>query len=986
LSASEPERKALDKAVLHAGTPAKTYFDALRRPFSVVLHNMEGTPTPSPAYHETKVVLDALGAPTATKDALSRDCMTYSRSMLGAVLAQTSIDAGTRRAFTTAKGEHVKSWGERSFTMRSEYDTLRRPLRRYMHDGSTEKLVERLVWGEAHASVSANNLKAKLIQHYDQSGVMRCESYDFKGNPLEHKRRLATNYTTTVDWSAIATMTDPASILSTAGSLLHSEEFTHTAQYDALNRPTSLTTPDSTETKPTYNLAGLLDKVEARVRGAGTWTTFVSNIDYDEKARRTKITYSNDTETTYSYDKLTFRLSSFETKRATGNKTLQKLTYTYDPVGNIVIVKDESDQTLLFSAATIPSNDAEYTYDAVYRLVVALGREHEAGTTTQYDDTDVTDGHTIAHPNDPSGLRRYGQYFAYDAVGNITSMQHDLDAGQTGEWTRTYTYVSGKNRLSQTTQGGGNRNYSHDAHGNMTAMPHLNTIDWDYADQMRHVQVDAGGGQHVYFRYDAGGTRIRKVYEHDGLREERIYLGGYELYRKTIISTSVLDFERETMHFADDARRVCMVETKTRESGSAIGSPTPRYRFQLDNHLGTSCMECDSSGAIITYEDYHPYGTSAYRAWKTGTEVSAKRYRYTGKERDDETSLYYHGARYYAPWLGRWTAADPMGTVDGTNLYAYVRGSPVNLMDPNGLWPWDSDPVKEANPMALFQAQAALLNANLKLVGETAFPSELPKIVQETRKIAQSVGVKTGALEKLETKLGSPSETSRVDLAIAAPDKSYEGRTTHPTEENPTSQVSILQGDWNRLKQLTRSGTATTLGGLAKQAQALGKLVHEAAHEEVLANKALGADVRSLAKEYARAGVHLADPKTGKEVASFQLEEGPKGEVVPTLSGIDLPSPEVLEAKRDYFGEEVIAEGSEHIAAYQFFVGVATRVGVPDAAQKFATLVPKTSFGYIGTESLSVQGYDPKSQPETLHGVGTKITPHAMNIIREIQK
>ncbi len=84
------------------------------------------------------------------------------------------------------------------------------------------------------------------------------------------------------------------------------------------------------------------------------------------------------------------------------------------------------------------------------------------------------------------------------------------------------------------------------------------------------------------------------------------------------------------------------------------------------------------------YEDYHPYGTSAYRAWKTGTEVSAKRYRYTGKERDDETSLYYHGARYYAPWLGRWTAADPMGTVDGTNLYAYVRGSPVNLIDPSG--------------------------------------------------------------------------------------------------------------------------------------------------------------------------------------------------------------------------------------------------------------------------------------------------------------
>ena len=69
---------------------------------------------------------------------------------------------------------------------------------------------------------------------------------------------------------------------------------------------------------------------------------------------------------------------------------------------------------------------------------------------------------------------------------------------------------------------------------------------------------------------------------------------------------------------------------------------------------------------------------------RSTAEVSLKRYRYTGKERDEETGLYYHGARYYAPWLGRWTAADPAGLVDGPNLYLYARGSPVGLSDPNG--------------------------------------------------------------------------------------------------------------------------------------------------------------------------------------------------------------------------------------------------------------------------------------------------------------
>ncbi|RLB64319.1 MAG: hypothetical protein DRI90_04890, partial [Deltaproteobacteria bacterium] len=83
------------------------------------------------------------------------------------------------------------------------------------------------------------------------------------------------------------------------------------------------------------------------------------------------------------------------------------------------------------------------------------------------------------------------------------------------------------------------------------------------------------------------------------------------------------------------------------------------------------------------YEEFHPYGTSAYRAFQS-SEVSDKRYRYTGKEKDEETKLYYYGARYLAPWLGRWMSPDPQGLVDGPGLYNYVRGSPVVLSDPSG--------------------------------------------------------------------------------------------------------------------------------------------------------------------------------------------------------------------------------------------------------------------------------------------------------------
>ena len=71
--------------------------------------------------------------------------------------------------------------------------------------------------------------------------------------------------------------------------------------------------------------------------------------------------------------------------------------------------------------------------------------------------------------------------------------------------------------------------------------------------------------------------------------------------------------------------------------------------------------------------------------------ANGKRYRYTGKERDEETGLYYHGARYYACWLGRWTASDPIGISGGINLYEYAASSPAVLSDPTGNAPADAE-------------------------------------------------------------------------------------------------------------------------------------------------------------------------------------------------------------------------------------------------------------------------------------------------------
>jgi RHS repeat-associated protein len=267
--------------------------------------------------------------------------------------------------------------------------------------------------------------------------------------------------------------------------------------------------------------------------------------------------------------------------------------------------------------------------------------------------------------NDLQALCNYTQRFGYDAVGNLESFNHRAR----GEaWTRHYDYEEislieseeTNNRLTRTRIGDGFNqieNYTHDAHGNMISMPHLSAMNWDSEDRLHEINL--GGGGNAYYVYDSAGQRVRKVIESLGgvKRKERIYLGGFEIYREYEANGQTIKLERESLHVMDDARRIALVETQTIQDGNAINDPMPLQRYQLGNHLGSASLELDENGDLISYEDYHPYGTTSFQAGRSAAEVSLKRYRYTAKERDEESGFNYHGARYYAPWLARWTSA-----------------------------------------------------------------------------------------------------------------------------------------------------------------------------------------------------------------------------------------------------------------------------------------------------------------------------------------
>src|ERR1035437_5279627 len=707
------EQDAATKAVAHANTPSTAYFDTLGRPFLTIADNGGGVKFSS------RVELDIKGNQQFVTDALGRIVMRYDYGLLQNHLHQSSMEAGERWMMNDVAGKAIRAWDSRGHNLRSEYDALRRPTGMFVlgtdstnsdpRTTATEVLFQKITYGKDQPA--ALNMRTRVFQQADSTGVVTSkgtnpatnqeEGFDFKGNLLRGSRGFFADYKALPNLTALPATPDV---------------FTSSTQYDALNRPIALTAPDGSVVRPAYNEANLLETVNANLRGAVTSTPFVTNIDYDAKGQRTIIEYGNNTATAYIYDPITFRLASLTTTRQgfpSNEQTVQALSYTYDPAGNITHIQDDADiQNVVFFRNRRVEPSADYTYDAIYRLIQASGREQlglSGGTSlppgpASYNDVPRVQ---LPHPGDGNAMGTYTEQYQYDAVGNFLKFIHKGANPANPRWTRSYTYneasplESGKvsNRLTKTTVSGSqplNEPYTHDLHGNMTTMPHLQAMEWASKDQLNMTlrqavnSDDTDGKQHqeerTYYVYDAAGQRARKTTESSaGVKtKERLYLGGFELYREYDGGGKVT-LARETLHLMDDKKRVALVETKTVDpSVSASTLPSTSTRYQFDNHLGTACLELDELANVITYEDYYPYGSTSYQAGRSSAEASLKRYRYTGKERDRETGFTYHGARYYVPWLGSWTATDPSNLADGPNLFAYARSNPVLLRDPSG--------------------------------------------------------------------------------------------------------------------------------------------------------------------------------------------------------------------------------------------------------------------------------------------------------------
>jgi RHS repeat-associated protein len=801
------EASAAKKAAKHAGTPTVAHLDSLGRTFLTIADNGDA------GNYETRVELDIEGNQRSVMDARGRTVMTYDYDLLGGQIHQASMDAGDRWMLNDVMGKPIYGWDSRGHRLHHQYDAVRRPTQLSVNKDLVERLAEQFIYGENQPNDTQLNLRGKAYQQLDGAGIVTNDRYDFKDNLLSARRQFLQNYKDDVDWSR--------------SPELESESFASSSTYDALNRPITLTTPDQSVIRPVYNEANLLNAVDANLQGKQEnnepiWTPFVKNIDYNEKGQREIIEYGNDARTNYTYDPKTFRLTHLSTTRTTDRTRLQDLRYTYDPAGNITQISDNAQQTIYFNNQVV-SPTANYVYDAIYRLIAADGREHIGQVTTPQPTWDDKFQVNLPHSNDGQAMRRYSEEYQYDAVGNIEQIIHYLDSlSKTTEssgsvaWKRTYVYnelneISQNNRLTSTTIGTNYagtiyEQYTYDEHGNMIAMPHLREMVWDFKDQLQ--RVDLGGGGTAYYVYDAAGQRVRKVIErqNSSRQKERFYLGGVEVYREYSGSGKTVTLERKTLHIMDDRQHIAVIETRTQGDD---GSPTQLIRFQLSNHLSSATLELDDRGTIISYEEYLPYGGTSYHAVRSQIGAS-KRYRYTGKERDEETELYYYGARYYASWLARWVSCDPSvyqagnqhysnaGTSRVDQPYVYVENRPIIAYDPDGRVIWfvviaavalttvtvvspanaptsENDPTYESVSEAEFGMHAAINTGSL-LFGGTLAKSILERT--SSRILAGMVGgASTGATSTPANM--AVDETMRSDVDYSA--LGYFGQTVTST-------------------------------------------------------------------------------------------------------------------------------------------------------------------------------------------------------------
>ena len=497
---------------------------------------------------------------------------------------------------------------------------------------------------------------------------------------------------------------------------------THYA-YDAYGRKSSVGAGTSGTVDPTaYTYNSTTGQVTAVAYGSSTYT---ANYTYDGAARLVKLTdWIDGTDgLRYAYD----NVGRLTTLTDYDDSTL---TYTYDAAGNVLTMVDYH------------GNTTTYTYNDIGQLatLTAPGSKvwsYTYGTGGRLTQVDIPNGMHTAYGYDAQGRQTsihhmngttvvQGFDYTFDVGGDITAITHEDGAHWEYEYDGrdrltqaerydatpallhrfSYTYDDGDNMLTKAVYDTGvpatvTTTFTYNNANEQTNMDDgATSVDMTYDEWGRLAERDDGthtatyayryGGKLYGFTSDFPGEG-NVTYETGGDGKRRSGVAGTdETWYNYTAGFDVVSTEDDadgstgalTMSNVVRSPRAQVSATLADLAGTVPSTGTARY-YATDRLGSTRGVRDASKGAVGTYE-FTAYGSEYAHS---GAVLASLAGAFTGKPWDDDAQLFHFPFRQYSPATARWTTRDPLGMVDGPNVYSYVNENPVNGSDGLGLFP-----------------------------------------------------------------------------------------------------------------------------------------------------------------------------------------------------------------------------------------------------------------------------------------------------------
>jgi len=627
--------------------------------------------------------------------------ITVEYDLLGRRISLESLDGGRQEFFydenSNLIAENNSVLKENFKQIMYEYDGLHRLIKIDYPD--TEDTV--YVYGDAKQS---NKAAGKIVSIKDASGTIEYE-YGLLGEVIKETRTLHTHLN---------------GIRPTETSIMEYRS-------DYLGRMQWIIYPDGEKIVYGYDEGGQVISVTGK--NFGNIFNYVVDIGYDEYGQRVYIKYGNGVETTYTYNAARRWLNNIETHNKY-NEQFQNIEYEFDLVGNVLSYTNDCITNMNGNYKTSQS----YKYDDLYQLI-------------------RVDGETTYNPYasiDPEYISNYTQEFTFDelGLGNMTSkissekVSPHKTIGDNLNYNFTYSYDENyAHRLKNV----GNRYYKYDSNGNIVIEQdgsfeenEENITYYEITEEAEDVySTDYGWGlfNEEQSSNSVGITRYKRTYTWNERNQlissvdanySTAYIYGQDGQRSnkyTDLSETLYFNKMWTLHTDSGnsvyggqySKNIYLGETRIVTKLNSRNNPTyqeeyyKQYYYHSD-HLGSASMVTDYKGDEYQRIEYSPYGEIwVEKTNNTGLEYLP--YKFTAKELDDETGLYYYGARYLDPKYSMWLSTDPalgeyipqapindeirknnqnlpgMGGIFNhinSNLYAYGANNPVKYTDPDG--------------------------------------------------------------------------------------------------------------------------------------------------------------------------------------------------------------------------------------------------------------------------------------------------------------